>query len=506
MLEMKENFKHDLKSSLVVFLIALPMCIGIAVASQTPVISGIVAGIIGGIVTGLLSRSQISVSGPAAGMVVAVIAALEYLGGFPPFLLALFFAGLIQIAFGVFKFGVMGNYISTSVIKGMLTGIGIIFIIKQIPHLLGHDKEFLGDELITLGSANLGSIHLGSVIIAALSLFILILNERAVAKGKSYFGSFPAPIVVVALGIVLNKVFQIYFPEMALTGDHVVNINYKNGVSQFLGELTFPDWNNLNNPKIYIAALLLALMASIESILNIEASDRSDLFKRYTSKNRELVAQGVGNTLSGLLGGIPITSLVVRTTTNINSGAQTKLSTILHGVWLLIAAIFLAKFIGVIPVASISAILLLMGWKIASPTRFFKMKQKGNKQFVPFLVTVLGIVFFNILYGVLIGLLVSFFYIMRSKSIKAMVLVNDGDYFLLRFYKDVSFLNKPILTRLLKSVPNNSKLLIDSGHGTYIDADIIDLLEDFLDTAKLKNIKVEIKKSSLAINPFFKEQ
>jgi carbonic anhydrase len=245
-------------------------------------------------------------------------------------------------------------------------------------------------------------------------------------------------------------------------------------------------------------------MTSIETLINIEASDRSDVFRRYTSKNRELVAQGVGNSLSGLLGGLPITSVVVRTNLNISSGAQTQLSTVLHGLWLLVAAIFLANFLGIIPVASISAILLTLGWKMASVKSFKKMKNKGKNQFVPFVVTVLGIVFLNLLWGILIGLFVSFVYILRSKSVKAMVLVNDGNHYLLRFYKDVSFLNKPILTRLLKSVPAHSKLLLDGGHGTYIDADIIDLLEDFLETAKLRHIDVEIRKSPLAINPFFK--
>lgn len=503
MIEIKENFKHDLKSSLVIFLIALPLCIGIAVASQTPVISGLVAGIIGGLVTGFLSRSQVSVSGPAAGMVVVVISALTYLGGFSALLLALFISGLIQILFGVLKFGDLGNYIPTSVVKGMLSGIGVIFIVKQVPHLFGYDSEYLGGDVLTLSIFN-GSIHYGAIIIGVISLSILWLSNKSSKNEKSFFSFLPAPIVVVVVAILVNKAFSMWFPQLYLDGSHVVNINYRGGVSQFIGELTFPDWSVITNYKIYLAAIFIALMTSIETLINIEASDRSDVFRRYTSKNRELVAQGVGNSLSGLLGGLPITSVVVRTNLNISSGAQTQLSTVLHGLWLLVAAIFLANFLGIIPVASISAILLTLGWKMASVKSFKKMKNKGKNQFVPFVVTVLGIVFLNLLWGILIGLFVSFVYILRSKSVKAMVLVNEGNHYLLRFYKDVSFLNKPILTRLLKSVPAHSKLLLDGGHGTYIDADIIDLLEDFLETAKLRHIDVEIRKSPLAINPFFK--
>ena len=500
----KENLKYDLKSSLVIFLIALPLCIGIAVASQTPVISGLIAGIIGGIVTGFFSRSQVSVSGPAAGMVVVVISTLTYLGGFPALLLALFISGIIQIIFGLLKLGEFGNYIPTSVIKGMLSGIGIIFIIKQIPHLFGYDSGDFGDHQLNLELFQ-GSIHYGAIIIGIISLSILWLSNKIEKRNESSFLSYlPAPVIVVAVGIIVNKAFALWMPQLFLDGSHVVNINYRGGFAQFLGELTFPDWSQLSNSKIYFAALFIALITSIESLLNIEASDRADVFKRYTSKNRELVAQGIGNSLSGLCGGLPITSVVVRTNLNINSGARSKLSTIFHGVWLLIAALFLANFLGVIPVASISAILLSLGWKMASLKTFKKIKQKGRNQFVPFVVTVLGIVLLNILWGVLIGLFVSSVYILKSKSVKAMVLVNEGNNYLLQFYKDVSFLNKPILTRLLKSVPAHSKLFIDGGQGTYIDADIIDLLEDFLETAKMKHINVEVKKTPLALNSFFK--
>lgn len=501
MIEIKENFKHDLKSSVVIFLIALPLCIGIAIASGTPVISGIIAGVVGGIVTGILSRSQVSVDGPAAGMVAIVALVLSYLGGFPAFLTALFFAGLIQVLFGLLRLGQIGDYIPNSVIRGLLSGIGIIFILKQIPHFLGHDSEFLVERSIDWGSFEfLRSFHLGSIAIGLSSLLVLLLAESKNKKCSTFFSLLPAAVWTVVLGIILNYLFKIFAPSLFLDTSHVVRLNYEHG----RGGLTAPDWTQVFNSKMYLAALFLALMTSIESLINVEASDRMDTFKRYTSKNRELVAQGIGNSFSGLLGGIPITSVIVRTSLNIRSGAKTKLSTILHGCWLLIAVVFFSSVIELIPIASISAILLVLGWKMASLPSFLKMKNKGNHQFVPFMITVLGIVFFNILWGVLLGILVSFIFMMKSKSIKAMVLVNDGKSYLLRFYKDVSFLNKPILTRLLKSVPPHSKLLIDGGQGTYIDTDIIDLLEDFLETAKHKNIDVEIRKSSLAINPFFK--
>ncbi len=503
MTELKQTLKHDLKSSLVIFLIALPLCIGIAVASGAPVISGLVAGIIGGIVTGLFSRSQVSVSGPAAGMVVVVVSAISYLGGFNAFLLALFFSGILQILFGTLKLGELGNYIPTSVVKGMLSGIGIIFIIKQLPHLAGIDNFYFGIESAKLELIEWNQIQYGAVIVGLVSLGILAVNEK-VEKSKVIFSFLPAPIIVVIVAIIINKIFDSAFPSLFLKEEHVVNLNYNRGFTSFLGELSFPDWSLLQEQKIYIAAFFIALMTSIETLLNIEASDRSDVFKRYTSKNKELVAQGIGNSLSGLLGGLPITSLVIRTAMNINSGAQSKKSTIFQGIWLFISALLLVNFISLIPISSIAAILLVLGWKMASVKTFQKMKNKGLNQFVPFLVTVLGIVIFNILYGVILGLLVSLYYIMRSKSVKAMVLVNDDTYYLLRFYKDVSFLNKPILTRLLKSVPKDSKLLIDGGQGLYIDSDIIELLTDFLDTAKLKNIDVEVKKSSLAISSFFK--
>lgn len=504
MLLTKESFKCDFKSSLVVSLIALPLCIGIAIASGTPVLSGLVAGVVGGVLTGLLSRSQVSVDGPAAGMVVIVTLTLNYLGGFPAFLLALFLSGLIQMMFGFLKLGKIGDYIPNSVIKGLLSGIGIIFIVKQVPHFFGYDLDFLGDESLHFTGIDLNNYHLGSVVIGLISLTILGLSEIKISKLSKIFDFLPAPIIVVLIGIGLNAIFSSQMPVFYLEKSHLVNLNYHGGISGFLNELTFPDWSFISDKRVFIAAAFIAVMTSIESLINIEASDGLDPFRRYTSKNRELVAQGAGNTVSGLLGGLPITSVIIRTTLNIKSGAQTKLSTIMHGVWLLIAAVFFVGFIEMIPVASIAAILLVLGWKMASVKTFHKMKRKGKNQFIPYIVTVLGIVFANILYGVIAGLFVSFIYIMRSKSVKAMVLVNNGSDYLLRFYKDVSFLNKPILTRLLKSVPAGSKLLIDGGHGTFIDDDIIGLLEDFLETAEHRNIKVEIRKSTLAINPFFK--
>lgn len=498
------NLKSDIPASIVVLLVAIPLCLGIALASGAPLFSGIIAGIVGGIVVGSISKSAQGVSGPAAGLAVIVLVAIQDLGSFEIFLMAVVLAGVFQILLGIARAGVIGYYFPSSVIKGMLAGIGIIIFLKQIPHAFGYDADYEGDiafmqpdgqntfsELINM----IDFISPGALIIAAVSLAILILWERPFMKRISALKLIQGPLVAVIVGIVLGIVFQDN-PSLALMSDQLVSIPVSDSLSGFFGQFTTPDFGALTNPAVYMTAFTIAIVASLETLLCVEATDKLDPQKRVTPTNRELTAQGVGNMVSGLIGGLPITQVIVRSSANIQSGGQTKISAIVHGILLLISAITIPHILNMIPLASLAAILFVVGYKLAKPILFKEMYKKGWAEFLPFIVTILGIVFTDLLVGISLGLAVAIVYILWNNYKTPYEVSNNTDgaknKYILNLAQEVSFLNKAGIMRTLDQIPENSSITIDGSKTKSIHPDVIEIIEDYKEHAKTINVTVEV--------------
>ncbi|MGE5107831.1 MAG: SulP family inorganic anion transporter [Sphingobacteriales bacterium] len=504
---MKKNFQNagsDIPASVVVLLVALPLCLGIALGSGAPLFSGIIAGIVGGIVIGLLSGSHLSVSGPAAGLTVIVATAILKLQAFEAFLLAVVIAGCIQLLLGFIKAGVIGDYVPNAVIKGMLAAIGIILILKQFPHLVGYDKDYLGNESFFQGNEEntfsgifnaINFITPAAVVIGFVSLFILIAWEQKFIKSKKIFQLIPAPLVVVVSGVLINQYFINYQPSVALDIKHLVQLPVAADMQSFISFFTLPQLQYLNNPDVWITALTLAIVASLETLLSIEAVDKLDPYKRVSPANRELKAQGIGNIVSGLIGGLPLTSVIVRSSANVNSGAKSKLSAIMHGILMLLCVMFIPGLLNKIPLSALAAVLIFIGYKLAKITLFKEFYAKGWDQFIPFSVTILAILMTDLLIGILIGIGVGLFFMVRSNFRSSVFVVSDHNNFLFRLRKDVSFLNKPIIKTKLEAVPANAYVIIDTTRADFIDQDIIDTVNEFINHAHLKDITVEIKKS-----------
>ena len=494
------NIKQDFPASLVVFLVALPLCLGVALASGAPLLSGLISGIIGGIVVGFLSQSHTSVSGPAAGLAAVVLSSIMQLGSFETFLLAVVIAGVLQVVMGIAKAGFIANYIPSNVIKGLLAAIGLILILKQIPHAFGIDKDVENDftffqqdgentfsELLSI----VNYFSWGSVVIAILSMLVLIYWDKISIKSIKII---PVSLFVVILGVVCNAFFIYYFPLFAIETSHLVHIPKFDGVQSLL---TFPNFSGIANYQVWVVAFTIAIVASLETLLNLEAVENIDPHKRQASPNRELFAQGIGNILSGLIGGIPITSVIVRSSVNINAGAASKVSTILHGLFLLISLILLSPIINLIPLASLASILILTGYKLTKVSLFRDMYKKGLNQFIPFVVTILAIVFTDLLMGVLIGLAVSIFYLLKSNFKNPFVLQKEtlhiDEIVRMELPNQVSFLNKASIKDTLWSIPNDSKIIIDATNTDFIDSDILEIITDFKQTiSKEKGIKLNI--------------
>jgi len=493
------NLKHDLPSSIVVFLVAVPLCLGIALASGAPFFSGLIAGIVGGIVIGVLSNSHLSVSGPAAGLTAIVLAAITKLGAFETFLVAVVLAGGLQLVLGFVKAGTIANYFPGSVIKGMLTAIGIIIILKQIPHAFGYDKDAEGDFAFWQADGNntfsallepLSKIHIGVTIITLISLAILILWERPFMKKLR---TVPGALIAVAAAVAINAMYKAFFPQLAVDGEHLVQVPVANNVDEFLGLFTFPDFSKITNPDVIIVAVTLAAVASIETLLCIEAVDKMDPQRRVTSSNRELKAQGVGNILSGLIGGLPITSVIVRSTANLNAGAKSKLSTILHGVLILVCALFIPGILNLIPLGALAAILLMTGYKLAKISVFKQMFSNGKYQWVPFMVTVIAIVRTDLLTGVGLGLVASVLAILYGNLKNSYYFHkekhHEGETIRIHLSEEVSFLNKASIKLTLDHLPENATVVLDATQTQYIDFDVLELIKDFcLVKAPQKNI------------------
>ncbi|RXM52048.1 MULTISPECIES: SulP family inorganic anion transporter [unclassified Chryseobacterium] len=494
----KENFP----SGLVVFLVALPLCLGIALASGAPPLSGVISGIVGGLVVGFLSNSNISVSGPAAGLTAIVLTAITDLGAFELFLCAGIIAGLIQLVLGFVRAGSISNYFPNNVIEGMLAAIGIIIILKQIPHALGFDKDYEGNQSLFSNGVNFGyftelfgAIHPGAIIVTLVSVGILIAWDRVPALKRMKM--LPGALVAVVIGILLNELFKLSGSSLAIGTEHLVSLPVPKSLDDFKNLITMPDFGGFTNPKVWIVGATIAIVASIETLLCIEASDRLDKQRRITDTNLELKAQGIGNLVSSFIGGLPMTSVVVRSSANANAGATSKTSAMIHGVLLLVCVLSIPFILNLIPLATLAAVLILVGYKLAKPATFKHFWHLGKFQFVPFVATVVAVVATDLLKGVGIGLAISVFYILQGNMKRAYYLsrekLDDADGIKIKLAEEVSFLNKAAIKKTLKNIKSNSTVIIDARETSYIATDVLEMIQDFANIrAKEEDINVEL--------------
>lgn len=500
-----KNLKNDLPASVVVFFVALPLCLGIALASGAPLFSGLIAGIIGGIIVGALSGSKIGVSGPAAGLAAIVLVSIDQLGGYENFLVAVVLGGVIQLIFGLLRAGIIGYYFPSSVIKGMLTGIGIIIILKQIPHFFGYDSDLEGDfAFFQVDGENtfseifnsLNFISLGATLVAVLGLGILILWDKVLVKKARIFQLIQGPLVAVAVGIIYY-VFTKDSVSFGISQSHLVSVPIPDDLSSFLGQFSFPNFSVIFEANVWITAFTIALVASLETLLCVEATDKLDPDKNVTPTNKELLAQGTGNIISGMVGGLPITQVIVRSSANIQSGGKSKMSAIIHGFLLLISVILIPKLLNMIPLSVLASILLIVGYKLAKPSLFKKMFAMGWKQFLPFTVTVVGIVFTDLLMGIGLGLMVGVVVILIKSYQNSHFLhiedkSNGKHKIVMTLAEEVTFFNKGAILKELDQLPEDTYLTLDVRKTRYLDNDIVEILEDFSEKAKNKHIDIKL--------------
>ena len=522
---MFKHIKSDIPASIVVFFVALPLCLGIALASGAPLFSGLISGIIGGIFVGAMSGSKIGVSGPAAGLAAIVLTAIGTLGGYENFLVAVVLGGIIQMIFGFLKAGVIGYYFPSSVIKGMLTGIGIIIILKQIPHFFGYDPDPEGDwaffqvdgkNTFTEILDTVNNISPGATLVAIIGLSILLLWDKVLSKKGKIFQLVQGPLVAVAVGILFFILTQ-NSEVLAISSDHLVSVPVPEDIDSFIGQFSFPNFSAITNPQIWITAFTIALVASLETLLCVEATDKLDPHKNVTPTNRELLAQGAGNIISGMIGGLPITQVIVRSSANIQSNGRTKLSAIIHGFLLLISVILIPTLLNMIPLSVLAAILFIVGFKLAKPALFVKMYRLGWKQSIPFFVTVFGIVFTDLLIGISLGLAVGIVVILLKSYQNSHFLhiedkSNGKHKIKMTLAEEVTFFNKGAILKELDSLPRDTYLEIDILKTRYLDHDIIEILDDFSLKAKERNIDIKlVSKRGIVENPpsfigFFEER
>jgi len=494
--------RRDIPAGLVVFLVTLPLCLGVALASGAPLIAGVVAGLIGGVVVGWLSGSELSVSGPAAGLAVVVLASIQELGAYEKFALAVMISGALQWGMGALKAGAIGNFIPNSVIKGMLAAIGLVVILKQLPHAMGDDRDFEGDEsfrqadqLNTFSEilASIQSVHAGALLISVSSLLILCAWETKRVRAFRWSGIVPAALLAVVFGTLMNEALVAWVPSLALGAgkDQLVRLPVVESLGQFLGLFRLPQFGSVLDQGVWKVAATIAIVGSLETLLCIEATDKLDPEKRISDPNRELRAQGIGNALSGLLGGLPITAVIVRSSANVYAGARTRMSTMVHGLLLLVALLFLARWMNRIPLAALAAVLLAVGYKLASVKVLIQMWRQGMGQFLPFAVTLGAIVMTDLLRGICCGLVVGVFFVMRFNHRSAVTLVSEGRDWMLRFNKDLSFINKQELKRRLREVPDGARLIVNGTKALYVDRDVYETLEEFQTAAKYRQIEIE---------------
>jgi len=511
---MKLNFKYwreDFPAGLVVFLVALPLCLGVGLASTNlpeinglpNLFTGIIAGIIGGTIVGFFSQSRLGVSGPAAGLISIILSAITLLGSYEAFLVSVVLSGIIQIIAGFLNAGVISNYFPTSVIKGMLAAIGITLILKEIPHVVGYDADFFGDEAFFQPDGHntlsellyaFNSILPGSLLVGITSIILLILLEKDYFKKLRFFQVIPLPLLVVITGIAMNFLFTLFIPEFKITENHLVQLPVANSLDEFFKFFTFPNFQALTNPNVYVIAFTLALVGSLETLLSVDATDKLDPEKPITPTNRELKAQGIGNMFSGMLGGLPVTQVIVRSSANINAGAKSNLSTIFHGLLLLLAVLFFPTILNFIPLATLAGILIIVGYKLAKVSLFKQMIGYGKEQSMPFLATIIGILFTDLLRGIAIGICVSIFYVLK-KNLKNNFTkkTNQNKEIEITLAEEITFLNKGTIMSELNSIEPNSSITINGSNCKNIDFDVMEFLRDFVGiTSKSKNIKVTI--------------
>ena len=508
---MKSNFfKHwqeDLPASIVVFFVAVPLCLGIALASGAPLFSGLIAGIVGGIVVGAISNSSLGVSGPAAGLAIIVLNAIQDLGAFEIFLVAVVIGGVIQILLGILRGGVIGFYFPSSVIKGMLAAIGIIIFIKQIPHAFGYDKDYEGDMAFEQADGQntfteltnmLDFVSPSSMLVAAISLSILLLWDLVLTKRGKIFKIIPGPLVAVIFGIIYQLLSTNYFPSMDIKPEHLVSVPTSENLNQFFNNFTSPDFTALSNMNVWLTGVTIAVVASLETLLCVDATDKLDPEKRTTNTNRELLAQGSGNIISGLIGGLPITQVIVRSSANIQSGGKTKMSAIVHGVFILVCVSLIPIVLNLIPLAVLASILFVVGFKLAKPALFKSMYKAGWKQFIPFMATVLGVVFIDLLKGISLGMLVAILTIIPSKLSDVFTITKETQNGILKIKmilsEKLTFYNKRAVFKALDGLQGGSEVTIDMSNSKYIDTDIEEIINDFSNQAKDRNISVSILK------------
>jgi len=493
----------DFSAGVAVFLVTLPLCLGIALASGAPLFSGLLASIVGGIVVTLFSGSEISISGPAAGLTVIVFDSIQRLGSYPNFLMAVVLAGVIQFLLGWLKAGRLSSFVPSSVISGMLVAIGIVIILKQIPHALGWDADYEGEfEFAQADQRNtfseiieaLNHPNAGAILISVLCLGLIAGWDYSAKKGIKFFKTIPGGVVVVLAGVIINQLLALWFPAMSLKeASHLVRVPLIRDWTDAKAAFNFPAFEILVNPQVYISALTLAIVGSIESLFSLEAADKLDTRRRISSPNQELKAQGIGNVVSGLIGGLPLTLVAIRTSVNVYSGAQTRLSSFIHGLLMLLAVFSIPQLLNYIPLACLAALLISVGYKLAKVEVFKKMYREGPDQFIPFIITVLAIVFTDLLIGLAIGLIVGMIYIVYTNNLSAISVGRDKETVLIWFKKDVSFLNKAHLKEVLAALKPGDYVFVDGLRAQFIDHDIFTTLEEFEADAPLRGIQVEFK-------------
>lgn len=494
------NLRYDLPAGLVVFLVALPLCLGVALASGAPLLAGLIAGVIGGMVIPLISNSPLSVSGPAAGLAAIVAAGISDVGGFEVFCAAVVVGGMLQIAIGALRAGVITSFIPSSVIRGMLTAIGILLILKQIPHALGYDAEAVDHDSFAMTNSlssfadiqnALTVFEGGAVVISVVSLMILVAFEKIPAlKALSFL---PGALVVVIVGVLLNELFVGASPGLALGASHLVAVPAGSGPSDLLSQIRFVSWSAFADPRVLTLGVTLAVVASLESLLSLDAIDRLDPFKRRSAPNRELVAQGVANVLSGLVGGLPVTSVIVRSSANVNSGGRTRAAAFIHGLLLLLAVVFAGAALNRIPLAALASILLMTGYKLAKPSIFADMHALGMRHFVPFVITIVSIVATDLLRGIVIGIVVGIAFMIRESMRGAFEVLEVAEGVRrIRFLKDIHFFHKAALVDVLESLPEMTLVVVDKGAADFVEHDVLEAICEFRAAAETHGVQLEL--------------
>ncbi|MBK3518568.1 SulP family inorganic anion transporter [Carboxylicivirga marina] len=509
-----KTYKNDIPAGLVVYLVALPLCLGIALASGAPLFSGVISGILGGIVVGFMSDSRLSVSGPAAGLTVIVFAAIATLGSFETFLLAVFISGAIQLVLGYLRAGVIGHFFPSSVITGMLTAIGLSIILKQIPHAFGYDlagidtaafEDKYGHNTFSELYYMIEAVLPGAIIISVLSMSVLFLWDSKTFKSNLVLRLIPGPLVVVVLGVALNEIFKSSVPVLALDATHLVSLPEMSGFSSLIDELRFPAFGAITNPDVWVVAFTIAIVGSLESLLSLDATDKLDPAKRIASPNKELKAQGVGNMLAGLVGGLPMTAVIVRSSANVNAGGKGKFSAIFHGVLLLLSVLFFAPYLNYIPLSALAAVLIHVGLKLNKVSIYKDAIKKGVNQYIPFFATIAVILLTDLLKGITFGIIIGFVFVLKSNFRSGIILSNVGNNYMIQISRNLYFFNKANVRRTLQYLPKDINLLVDGTEVDFIDNDILEALKDFCSsTAKQNNIKVTIKKSETAALSMFR--